>query len=561
MTTDGRNSNGGSSSAGGGLDLPADPPETGAVKRDLGLVAAVAFALVATVAHGAGGAAVAPAVPLFAPPQYELSIPPSPAYVTNMVVADFTGDGLDDVLVALGHWPTTEEYPVVLLVNDGAGHLVDRSSSVFQGPVPMTVFPYKWVVADFNGDKIPDVFIADTGEDVANPIGAHSPLILSAPGGHLVDATANLPDQRAYTYYTDAADVNGDGTIDLYLGNTQTMPPEILLNDGRGHFHIAPGALPAAIDPPANVTSGRFADVNGDGAPDLVVAGADYSAGTPTFHFPPNTFVLLNDGHGHFSILPNSMPPKPFPMTGEAADMQVVNLNGDAIPDLLITWMKGGRPGGFYGHWIQVLIGNGDGTFRDETSTRLPQLDNDGDLIPGLKLVDLNRDGLLDIATQLLPINPPPFDPPPPFYLNDGHGGFTPLPAGDNADVGEEYAFVDLDGDGGHDIVYTTGDYRFLVRREIGAPVSTLYATVGSAGPTLRASDDSSLHLTPGAYNVVVNDATSRDGFHLIGPGVNRRTSAGFTGRQVWRVRLKPHATYRYVTLRRPHATTQLRTR
>ena len=51
-------------------------------------------------------------------------------------------------------------------------------------------------------------------------------------------------------------------------------------------------------------------------------------------------------------------------------------------------------------------------------------------------------------------------------------------------------AFIDLDGDGGHDIVYTTGDYRFLVRREIGAPVSTLYATVGRYGFTLRSSDD-----------------------------------------------------------------------
>ena len=523
----------------------------------LGLVAAAAFALATDSAGIASGATVAPAVPLFAQPQYEMSIPPSPAYVTNMVVADFTGDGLDDVLVALGHWPTTEEYPVVLLVNDGAGHLVDGTSSVFQGHIPVTVFPYKWVVADFNGDKVPDVFIADTGEDVANPSGAHSPLILSAPGGRLVDGTPNLPQQRAYTYYTDAADVNGDGTIDLYLGNTQTMPPEILLNDGHGNFHVSLGALPAAIDPPANVTCGRFADVNGDGAPDLIVAGADYSSGAKTFRFPPNTFVMLNDGHGHFSILPNSMPPKPFPMTGEAAEMKVVNLNGDATPDLLITWMKAGVSG-FYGNWIQVLIGNGDGTFRDETATRLPQTDNDGDLIPGLKLVDLNRDGLLDIATLLLPIHPPPFDPPPPFYLNNGHGVFTPLPPGDNADVGEEYAFIDLDGDGGHDIVYTTGDYRFLVRREIGAPVSTLYATVSGSGFTLRSSDDRPLTaIRPGTYNVIVRDSTTHDGFRLVGTGVARHTTASFTGRQVWRVRLKPGASYRYVTLKHPHAATQ----
>ena len=495
----------------------------------------------------------APAVPLFAPPQYEASIPASAAGVTTMTTADFTGDGLDDVLVTQGHWPTTERYPVQLLVNDGAGHLVNQTSSAFVGQIPETVFPYKTVVADFNGDRIPDEFIADTGEDVANPSGWYSPLILSAPGGHLVDGTAGLPQQRAYTYYTDAADVNGDGTIDLYLGNTQTVPPEILLNDGHGHFQLSPGALPAAIDPPANVTCGRFADVNGDGAPDLIVAGADYSSGPKTFRFPPNTFVLLNDGHGRFAVLPNSLPPKPFTMTGEAAEMKVLDLNGDNRPDLLITWMKAGVSG-FYGNWIQVLIGNGDGTFRDETTSRLPQSDNDGDLMPGLKLIDLNRDGALDIATQLLPLHPPPFDPPPPFYLNDGHGYFTPLPPGDNANVGEEYTFADIDGDGGHDIVYTTGDYRFSVRRELGAPISTLYAAIDKASyASIRVSDDSPLGgLRPGFYDVVVRDDAARDGFRLVGPGVDRHTSRAFVGRQVWRLRLKPGATYLFHSISHP---------
>jgi hypothetical protein len=251
--------------------------------------------------------------------------------------------------------------------------------------------------------------------------------------------------------------------------------------------------------------------------------------------------------------LPDSLPPKPFAVTGEAAEMKVVELNGDNRPDLLITWMKAGVSG-FYGNWIQVLIGNGDGTFRDETASRLPQSDNDGDLMPGLKLIDLNRDGALDIATQLLPIHPPPFDPPPPFYLNDGHGHFAPLPPGDNANVGEEYTFADIDGDGGHDIVYTTGDYRFSVRRELGAPISTLYAAIDNTSyVTLRASDDSPLYgVRPGLYDVVVRDDSARDGFRLVGPGVDRRTSAAFVGRQVWRLRLKPGSTYRFHAIRHP---------
>lgn len=499
-----------------------------------------------------------PGVPNFAPPQYLTAVPTTPAYVNTMTAADFTGDGLEDVLVTRAHWPTAERYTVQLLVNDGDGHLVERTAATFSGHIPETVFPYRVVVADFNGDKIPDAFLADTGEDIPSPPGWQSQLILSAPGGHVIDGTPNLPQQSAYTYFTDAADVNGDGSVDLYLGNTQSMSPEIFLNDGQGHFSVLPGALPAAIDPPANVTAGRFADVNRDGAPDLIVAGSDYSAGPNIFRFPPNTFVLLNDGHGHFSVLPNSLPPKPFASTGEAIDMKTPDLNGDGIPDLLISWTKGNPY--YHGRWIQVLIANGDGTLRDETATRLPQVDNVNDAVVNIQLVDLNRDGAPDIATSVLPENPPPYDPPPPFYLNDGHGSFTPLPPGDNTDAGEQYVVMDIDGDGGHDIVYTKDAYSLSVRREIGAPVSTLYGSILTSGASLDASDASQLDgAIPGAYNIVVWDHTKRDGFRLVGPGFDHRTTALFVGRQVWRVKLRGRAVYRYGSTGHPKRLTSFR--
>ena len=509
---------------------------------------------VAAVLGVGGGSVTAPAVPRFAAPQYLTTLSPTPQFAGLIIeaAADFTGDGLDDVLVGRATWPTPQRYQVQLLVNDGAGHLVERTAATFVGHVPETVFPYRVVVADFNGDKIPDAFIGDTGEDVPNPPGWQSQLILSAPGGRVVDGTPGLPQVNAYTYFTDAADVNGDGSVDLYVGNDQSLPPQIYLNDGQGHFRVLAGAIPSSLDPPANPTTGQFADVNRDGAPDLIVAGADYSAGPQVFRFPPNTAVLLNDGHGHFSVLPNALPPKPFASTGEAVDMKTPDLNGDGVPDLLIAWTKG-QPY-YHGRWIQVLIANGDGTFRDETATRLPQTDNVDDPITALKLVDLNRDGAPDIGTQLLPQNPPPFDPPSPFYLNDGHGVFTPLPPGDGADVGEQFVFADIDGDGGHDIVYSKDSIRFFVRRELGAPVSTLYASVSPASDVfVTTADDTSLYgIKSGVYNVVVHDRTKRDGFRLVGPGVDRRTPAGFVGRQVWRVRLRAGFVYRYQATARP---------
>jgi len=69
----------------------------------------------------------------------------------------------------------------------------------------------------------------------------------------------------------------------------------------------------------------------------------------------------------------------------------------------------------------------------------------------------------------------------------------------------------------------------------------TLRAGV-TAGGTAHVSARS---LKAGRYRMVVSDASKRHNFHLAGPGVNRRTTAAFTGRTTWTLRLKRGA-YRF---------------
>ena len=69
----------------------------------------------------------------------------------------------------------------------------------------------------------------------------------------------------------------------------------------------------------------------------------------------------------------------------------------------------------------------------------------------------------------------------------------------------------------------------------------TLRAGV-TAGGTAHVGSRS---LRAGRYRVVVNDASRRHNFHLVGPGVNRRTTAAFRGTATWTVRLKRGA-YRF---------------
>ena len=73
---------------------------------------------------------------------------------------------------------------------------------------------------------------------------------------------------------------------------------------------------------------------------------------------------------------------------------------------------------------------------------------------------------------------------------------------------------------------------------------------IGTDGPgfTITMSKKT---VTAGTYTIVVNDKSNIHNFHLIGPGVNKITSAPWVGTKTWTVKLKK-GTYRFVC--DPHA-------
>jgi plastocyanin len=56
-----------------------------------------------------------------------------------------------------------------------------------------------------------------------------------------------------------------------------------------------------------------------------------------------------------------------------------------------------------------------------------------------------------------------------------------------------------------------------------------------------------------GSYKLTVNDRSAAHNFHITGPGVNRKTSVGATGRTTWTLTFTK-GTYRFVC--DPHAST-----
>ena len=69
----------------------------------------------------------------------------------------------------------------------------------------------------------------------------------------------------------------------------------------------------------------------------------------------------------------------------------------------------------------------------------------------------------------------------------------------------------------------------------------TLTAKVTAKSIVLTRQDGTRVRtLQPNAYRIVVRDATTAQNFHLLGPGLNKRTNIAGKTTATWRVYLQP---------------------
>jgi hypothetical protein len=255
--------------------------------------------------------------------------------------------------------------------------------------------------------------MASHGLDQTPFPGGQSRIFMQSANGQLLEQTqTRLPIVNAFTHDVAAADVNGDGSIDLYLSNLCcTDPgPRLYINDGTGHFTATSAGLPSfvAFRTPSNVyNSSRFIDLNNDGYPDLVLGSDPLSA---------DNLVLLNDGHGNFTPAANILPAKYGGLGWATISITVADFNGDGYPDLLMVMTKNVTGPVF----LQLLLNNHDGTFRD-ASSNIPQdfpTNVPTGWIEWALATDINGDGWTDIVTNGGGYSPH-------LYVNNGDGTFT----------------------------------------------------------------------------------------------------------------------------------------
>lgn len=361
----------------------------------------------------------------------------------------------------------------------------------------------------------------DGDEDVLSNIDGRDQLWLGDPLGKLLDATAShLPTgsgtpnsaygSRAAVFF----DADGDGDPDLFLARDQFNAPGtddvLYLNDGLGRFRPAPaGALPRIG---ARSEAAQAADLDGDGDLDLVIANS-YGFGVPT-----ENRYWFNDGAGRFADRTSSWRPRLVGQDPDGGAVLLVDLDLDGFPEVwqcqsttarlllnrglapLQNFVLSSPPSYQQAALAADFDGDGDPDIwevaGDGVSTVRENLQEQGSIdfrihkvspprglyfkhIDSLVCFDFDADGDMDVATiQLGQAH---------LFRNDGSFAFFPVSSYEWYRPHSAFSVLaaDIDGDGDRDLLHGAGptgtDPRLYHNRSIDLSLPDLLIPGGQA--------------------------------------------------------------------------------
>ena len=256
----------------------------------------------------------------------------------------------------------------------------------------------------------------------------------------------------SFTHAITAEDIDGNGTIDVYMSNIGGTAATscFYLNDGKGNFTAAYNRIPNDIAQKGR-TSACLVDINHDGYPDLVLGGSGESS--------PNE-VLINNGKGYFNRDSKYvLPPKLLGTSSITTKIITADINSDGIPDLLLCTTDGTKINsagqtihGYQYASLQVLIGHADGTFTDITPKTSITFNSNEAWVTKINAIDINKDGKIDLILNVATISGPNEGR---VFLNKGDGVFTETSNVYSNQSGFNTAFLsgDINSDGIVDFV------------------------------------------------------------------------------------------------------------
>ena len=382
---------------------------------------------------------------------------------SGVAVGDYDEDGLPDIYLASLNGRNT------LYKNLGGWKFKDVTAEA--GVAGGEQFYRGAVFADINGDGHLDLLLAVTGGGVR--------CFLNDGHGKFAESTKTVGTGSRYGSVTMAlADIDGNGTLDLYVANNRT---DDIRDRGQVDIQMVKGQL--SIPP---WLRDRL----------VIVEGQVLEYGEPDI-------LYLNDGHGQFTSLSwtngafldeeghrLSRPPLDWGLTATFRDM-----NDDLAPDIYVC----------NDYWTpdRVWLNDGHGHFRAMERLALRKTSASS---MGVDFADVDRDGLMDffvvdmlsreprlrkrqmpaqraVASPMGEVDNRPQIMRNTLFRNQGDGTYAEV-ADFSHLAGSEWSwspvFIDVDLDGYEDVLITTGHARDVQDLDAGAEIKTRQRSYGA---------------------------------------------------------------------------------
>jgi FG-GAP-like repeat len=355
-------------------------------------------------------------------------VTPEHIYGTCSTTAgDLNGDGKPEI-VTVNCNPNTDD--LTIYINNGDGTF---QSGTYYAPAmdpasgtPADLTPVAVTIADVNGDGKPDLIsVNNASSDITVLLGNGDGTVQVPSVGF---ATGGAPEFAAVV-----ADFNGDGLADVIVPD-YSFSFAYLQGYGNGTFRAAADYYaPIPDDYGAGSTTIASGDFNGDGFPDFVVGNIGY---TPPSSGQSATGITVFLSNPDGSLQPGVNYASGGTLTGVA----VADFNGDKILDIAAV--------DYSNNIVDIFQGNGNGTFTQTASYATGG--SASNTSPAIILTgDFNNDGYPDLAianynSQNITV-----------LLNNGAGAFLPPVAYGTGGYPYDMVAVDVNGDGVLDLVAT----------------------------------------------------------------------------------------------------------